>query len=141
QLRRGLRVDEAAGRPARYGAQARTPVTVANRIENPSAGRYLLELWTGQQPAGPYWVEAVSEREGRVLSTHWVQPDASGRIRLPLALDEPVDAVRLRAWVDQGQHFTVGRHALLPLRAVAHSQEDPEAADEAVASPTSRSSG
>ncbi len=123
QLRRGLRVDQAAGRPARYGAQARTPVTVAHRIEKPGPGRYLLELWTGQQPSQPYWVEAVSEREGRVLSTHWVQPDASGRIQLPLALEQPVEAVRLRAWVDQGQHFTVGKHALLPLRTVAESRK------------------
>ena len=123
QLRRGLRVDQPAGRPARYGAQARTPVTVAHRIEKPGTGRYLLELWTGQQPSQPYWVEAVTERDGRVLSTHWVQPDASGRIQLPLALEQPVEAVRLRAWVDQGQHFTVGKHALLPLRTVAESRK------------------
>lgn len=121
QLRRGLDVGEAIGRPARYGAQARTPVTVANRIEKPGAGRYLLQLWTGQQPAQPYWVEAVSDR-GEVLSTHWVSPDASGRVQLPLALARPVDVVRLRAWVDQGQHFTVGRHALLPVHPVAETR-------------------
>ena len=38
-------------------------MTVANRIENPERGRYLLELWTRQQPDGPYWVEAVSGQE------------------------------------------------------------------------------
>ncbi len=145
QLRRGLRVDQATGRPARYGALARTPVTVAHRIEKPGTGRYLLELWTGQQPSQPYWVEAVSEREGRVLSTHWVRPDASGRIRLPLALEQPVEAVRLRAWVDQGQHFTVGKHALLPLRTVAEARKPAAPATGAsttgASSRTSRSRG
>ena len=138
QLRQGLRVDAAIGRPARYGAQARTPVTVANRIEKPGVGRYLLELWTGQQPTRPYWVEAVTG-QGQVLSTHWVHPDASGRIRLPLALEQPVDVVRLRAWVDQGQHFTVGKHALLPLRTVAESRKPASTAG--ASSRTSRSRG
>lgn len=135
QLRRGLRLDAPAGRPARYGAQARTPVTVANRIENPERGRYLLELWTRQQPDGPYWIEAVSG-QGQVLSTHWVEPNASGRIQLPLALEQAVDVVRLRAWVDAGEHFAVGRHALMPVRPVATSRKATGASAR-----TSRSSG
>lgn len=138
QLRRGLRVDAAVGRPARYGAQARTPVTVANRIEKPGPGSYLLELWTRQQPRDAYWVEAVTG-DGQVLATQWVRPDADGRIRLPLALDRPVDVVRLRAWVDQGQHFTVGRHALLPLRPVAATRKP--ASTPGASGRTSRSKG
>lgn len=140
QLRRGLRVDEAVGRPARYGAQARTPVTVAYRIEKPGPGRYLLELWPRQQPNGAYWVEAVTG-DGRVLTTQWVHPDADGRIRLPLALEQPVDVVRLRAWVDQGQHFAVARHALLPLRHVAETRKPARPPAAGASSRTSRSRG
>ena len=123
QLRRGVRIDRDAGRPAPYGTQARIPVTVANRILEPGSGEFMLDLWAGKHPDGPFWVEAVNEHDGRVLATEWVQPDAAGRIRLPLALTEPDQVVRLRAWVDNGQHFTVGHHALMPMQHVAESRK------------------
>lgn len=122
ELRRGVRVDQTAGRPAPYGASARIPITVANRIEQPGSGDFLLDLWAGQHPDGPFWVEAVSE-DGRVLATEWVTPDPSGRISMPLALARPETVVRLRAWVDMGQSFTVGRHALMPVQPVADDRK------------------
>ena len=40
------------------------------------------------------------------------------------ALDDAQDVVRLRGWVDQGEHFSVGRHALVPVRHLAQTQRN-----------------
>lgn len=122
QLRRGVHVDAVSGRPARHGARARQPVTIANRIENADRGRYLLQLWTQQRPGTPFWLEAVSA-QGEIVATHWVRPDALGRISLPLVLERPTDVLRLRAWLDPSERFAVERHALLPVRTYAAARK------------------
>lgn len=124
QLHQGIRIGTQAGRIARSGPQqGRVPVTVAHRVEDAAAGNYVLRLWTDKRPSGGFWVDAVTA-DGQVLGTHWVQPDARGRVQLPLALDDAQDVVRLRGWVDQGEHFSVGRHALVPVRHLAQTQRN-----------------
>ncbi len=114
QLRRGIAVDAPLD-----SMQGPRPVVRQSRMISREArrtypGQYVLELYAKQQPSRPFWVEAVSSKRKVVVAQHWVQPDADGRIRMPVGLDHEVDDLEIRAWLNHAEKLAVDDYALLP---------------------------
>lgn len=114
QLRDGVAVDApllAFDGPRPSVRQSRMISREARRTD---PGQYVLELYAKQNPERAFWVEAVSSQRKVVVAQQWVQPDAEGRIRMPLGLDHEVDDLEIRAWLNHAEHLAVDRYALRP---------------------------
>lgn len=120
-LQKGIRVDTTAGRAPPAGERVRYPLVLENRIASANSGHYVWRMRSQEQPSQPFWLEALSE-QGEVLARRWVQPNASGRYSLELGLDQPIDGLRIRAWLDPDDSFRLASHLLLPVQALASAQ-------------------
>ncbi|MFT4196594.1 MAG: phosphoglycerol transferase I [Pseudoxanthomonas sp.] len=98
ELAAGVRVDapRVAGADARDGL--RQPVMLGQAIRGTRPGRYEVRVKTWNKPAHPFWIEAVSA-QGQLLGQQRIEPDAHGRIRMPLWLAERVEDMQIRAWL------------------------------------------
>lgn len=122
-LERGIQVDTEAGRAAPTRERVRYPRVLANRIANAGRGQYVWRMRSEHQPNAPFWLEALSE-QGQVLARRWVQPNAAGRYSLELGLEQPIDGLRIRAWLDPEDDFRLSSHLLLPVEALASTTPD-----------------
>ncbi|MGV8959939.1 MAG: phosphoglycerol transferase I [Stenotrophomonas sp.] len=116
QLRRGIAVDaplQTFDGPRPSVRQSRMISSEARRAD---PGQYMLELYARQNPERPFWVEAVSSQRKVVVAQQWVQADADGRIRMPLGLEQEVEDLEIRAWLNHAEELAVERYALLPFR-------------------------
>jgi len=58
-------------------------------------------------------VEAVSSKRKVVVAQQWVQPDADGRIRMPVGVDHEIDDLEIRAWLNHAEQLAVDDYALV----------------------------
>ncbi|WP_043910528.1 hypothetical protein, partial [Xanthomonas hortorum] len=96
-----------------YRDQDLTRTQTARKTE---AGRYMLELYAKRRPTRAFWVEAVSSERKVVLAQQWVVPDAAGRIRMPVGLEQDLE---IRAWLDYTEDVSVDDLALVKETPVA----------------------
>ncbi|WP_225765223.1 phosphoglycerol transferase I [Stenotrophomonas sp. Marseille-Q4652] len=118
QLRRGIAVDAPLDSMQGPRPVVRQSRMISREARRTHPGQYVLELYAKQQPSRPFWVEAVSSKRKVVVAQQWVQPDADGRIRMPLGLDHEVDDLEIRAWLNHAEKLAVDDYALLPSDAV-----------------------
>lgn len=118
QLRRGIAVDAPLDSMQGPRPVVRQSRMISREARRTHPGQYVLELYARQQPSRPFWVEAVSSKRKVVVAQQWVQPDADGRIRMPLGLDHEVDDLEIRAWLNHAEKLAVDDYALLPSDAV-----------------------
>ena len=114
QLRRGIAVDAPLDSMQGPRPVVRQSRMISREARRTHPGQYVLELYAKQQPSRPFWVEAVSSKRKGVVAQHWVQPDADGRIRMPVGLDHEVDDLEIRAWLNHAEKLAVDDYALLP---------------------------
>ncbi len=114
QLRRGIAVDAPLDSMQGPRPVVRQSRMISREARRTHPGQYVLELYAKQQPSRPFWVEAVSSKRKVVVAQHWVQPDADGRIRMPVGLDHEVDDLEIRAWLNHAEKLAVDDYALLP---------------------------
>ncbi len=114
QLRRGIAVDAPLDSMQGPRPVVRQSRMISREARRTHPGQYVLELYARQQPSRPFWVEAVSSKRKVVVAQHWVQPDADGRIRMPVGLDHEVDDLEIRAWLNHAEKLAVDDYALLP---------------------------
>ncbi len=118
QLRRGIAVDAPLDSMQGPRPVVRQSRMISREARRTHPGQYVLELYAKQQPSRPFWVEAVSSKRKVVVAQQWVQPDADGRIRMPVGLDHEVDDLEIRAWLNHAEKLAVDDYALLPSDAV-----------------------
>ncbi|MCW4455659.1 phosphoglycerol transferase I [Flavobacterium sp. MXW15] len=118
QLRRGIAVDAPLDSFHGPRPSVRQSRMISREARHTHPGQYMLELYARQQPARPFWVEAVSSQRKVVVAQQWVQPDADGRIRMPLGLDHEVDDLEIRAWLSHAEKLAVDDYALVPSEAL-----------------------
>ena len=114
QLRRGIAVDAPLDSMQGPRPVVRQSRMISREARRTHPGQYVLELYAKQQPSRPFWVEAVSSKRKVVVAQQWVQPDADGRIRMPVGLDHEVDDLEIRAWLNHAEKLAVDDYALLP---------------------------
>lgn len=123
QLRRGIAVDAPLdGRLQGPPPRVRQPIMLTRESRRTQPGRYLLDMYAKRLPARPFWVEAVASGRNVVLAQQWVQPDADGRIRIPLGVDHEVDDLEIRAWLDYTEAVSPDDVALALVRAEPDAQ-------------------
>ena len=116
-LQRGVRVDapleEATGprpRPRRaiwLGAESSLV-----------AGEYQLRLSPREWPSHAFWLEAVAS-DGRVVAREWIDPGEGAppsTIRLRIGLDERIDDLEIRAWLDWAEYMELSSLAMVRTR-------------------------
>ena len=113
-LKRGIEVGAGIGQVADNSARVRQSFMITRKAEKANPGHYILQVWARQQPTRPFWIEAISAKGKVVMAQQWVQPDASGRISGPLGLDQEVDDLEIRAWLDYTERLAVENYALVP---------------------------
>jgi phosphoglycerol transferase len=114
QLRRGVAVTAPVQHPIATPAAIRQSRMISRQARRTEPGQYMLELYAHQRPQRPFWVEAVSSKRKVVVAQQWVQPDADGRIAMPLTLEHGVDDLEIRAWLNHAEKLAVDDYALLP---------------------------
>lgn len=101
QLRQGIAVDAPLnGKLQGPMPRVRQPIMLTRESRRTQPGQYVLDMYAKRLPTRPFWVEAVASGRNVVLAQQWVQPDADGRIRIPLGVDHEVDDLEIRAWLD-----------------------------------------
>ncbi|WP_434212446.1 phosphoglycerol transferase I [[Pseudomonas] boreopolis] len=116
-LRQGIAVDapldgKLQGPPPRV----RQPIMLTRESRKTLPGQYVLDMYAKRLPSRPFWVEAVASGRNVVLAQQWVQPDADGRIRIPVGVDHEVDDLEIRAWLDYTEAVTPDDVALALVR-------------------------
>jgi len=114
QLRKGISVDAPMAGAAEVRPSVRRSVALGRQARPMCAGSYRLQVQARQMPAQPFWLEAVSARDRRVLARQWV--DASNGalpISLALGLDRDVDDLQLRAWLTSPDELVVDDDGLV----------------------------
>ncbi len=116
QLRKGISVDTpmAGNVIASAKPSVRRSVAVSRPARRMCAGDYQLQLQAKQMPAQPFWLEAVSARDRRVLARQWIDAAHAGLpIMLALGLDRDVEDLQLRAWLNSPDELVVDDDALV----------------------------
>jgi len=114
QLRRGIAVDaplQAFSGPRPSVRQSRM---ISQKPRHAGPGQYVLELYAAQRPTRAFWVEAVSSKRQVVVAQQWVQADSEGRIRMPLGVDQEIDDLEIRAWLNHAEQLALDDYALVP---------------------------
>ncbi|HBK46964.1 MAG TPA: phosphoglycerol transferase I, partial [Xanthomonadaceae bacterium] len=113
QLKQGIAVDAPLdGQLDGPRPRVRQPIMLTREGRKAEPGQYVLEMYAKRLPARSFWVEAVSSKRNVVLAQQWVQPDAQGRIRMPVGVDHEVDDLEIRAWLDYTEDMSVDDVAL-----------------------------
>lgn len=125
-LRQGVRVDAPLGAHAGLRPRPRRPLTLSRETRPLDAGNYQVRLRTRSLPKHSFWLEAVSSQGKVVHARQWVQAGPEGRperqIKLPVGLDQPIDELEIRVWLDYTEQMAVDRVAWVPVR---RSRRDP----------------
>lgn len=101
QLKRGVAIDAPLSAPVQGPRpRVRQPIMMTRDPRRTQPGEYVLQLYAKRLPQRAFWMEAVASGRNVVLAQQWVQPDADGRVRMPLGLDHEVDDLEIRAWLD-----------------------------------------
>lgn len=113
ELRDGVRVD--APLEAATGPRPRPRRAIWLGAESSLvAGEYLLRLRPREWPSHPFWLEAVSS-DGRVVAREWIEPDDGEprTIRLRIGLEERIDDLEIRAWLDWAEYMELSSLAMV----------------------------
>jgi len=113
QLRRGIAVDAQLESSHAQRPSVRQSRMISRQPRHTSPGQYMLELYAAQLPQRAFWVEAVSSKRKVVVAQQWVQPDADGRIRMPVGVDHEIDDLEIRAWLNHAEQLAVDDYALV----------------------------
>ena len=116
-LQRGVRVDT----PLQVADGPRPRPRRAIWLGNESrllAGQYQLRVSPREWPSHAFWLEAVAS-DGRVVARQWIQP--TGRrptqpIRLQIGLDDGIEDLEIRAWLDWAEYMEVDSLAMVRTR-------------------------
>ncbi len=114
QLRRGIAVDAPLQPFAGPRPLVRQSRMISRQPRHTSPGSYMLELYAARRPERAFWVEAVSSKRQVVVAQQWVTPDSEGRIRMPLGVDQEIDDLEIRAWLNHAEQLAVDDYALVP---------------------------
>lgn len=113
-LQRGVRVDaplEAASGPR---PRPRRAIWLGHETEV-VAGQYQLRVRPREWPTHPFWLEAVAS-DGRVVAREWIQPRGrrpTGPIRLQIGVDDTIDDLEFRAWLDWAEYMELDSLAMV----------------------------
>ncbi len=106
QLQRGVRVD--APLDAATGPRPRPRRAIWLGAESSLvAGEYQLRLRPRQWPSHAFWLEAVAA-DGRVVAREWIDPserDTRRPIRLRIGVEERIEDLEIRAWLDWAEYM------------------------------------
>jgi len=116
QLRQGFAVDAPLDPFNGPRPSIRQAHMITQKGRRTRAGQYMLQLVAKQSPDRGFWIEAVSSKRKVVVAQQWVQPDAEGRISVPVGLDHEVDDLEIRAWLNHAEKLAVDTFALVPSR-------------------------
>lgn len=113
-LERGVRVD--APLDASAGPRPRPRRAVWLGAESAVvAGEYQLRLHPREWPSHAFWLEAVAS-DGQVVLREWIDPegrDPDRPIRLRVGVDERIDDLEIRAWLDWAEFMEVDSMAMV----------------------------
>jgi phosphoglycerol transferase len=119
QLKQGIAVDAPLNDKLQGPMpRVRQPIMLTRESRRTEPGQYVLDMYAKHLPARPFWVEAVASGRNVVLAQQWVQPDADGRIRIPLGVDHEVSDLEIRAWLDYTEAVSPDDVPLALVRAV-----------------------
>ena len=113
-LQRGVRVDAQLDAATGPRPRPRRAIWLGAETEL-LAGQYQLRLRPRAWPSHAFWVDAVSS-DGRVVAREWIEPDGrrpTRPIRLQIGLDENVDDLQIRAWLDWAEYMELDSLAMV----------------------------
>ncbi|WP_202844411.1 phosphoglycerol transferase I [Luteimonas saliphila] len=113
-LQRGVRVD--AKLEVATGPRPRPRRAVWLGAESAVvSGEYQLRLRPREWPSHAFWLEAVAS-DGRVVAREWIRPDErdlSRPIRLRIGVDQRIDDLEFRAWLDWAEYMELDSLAMV----------------------------
>ena len=122
ELQQGVRVDAPLDAATGPRPRPRRAIWLGNESEL-VAGEYQLRLRPREWPSHAFWLDAVSS-DGRVVAREWIEPEGqrpTRPIRLQIGLDEKVDDLQIRAWLDWAEYMELDSLAMVRTRARSRS--------------------
>ena len=112
-LQRGVRVDAPLESASGPRPRPKRSIWLGHETEL-VAGQYQLRLRPREWPSHPFWLEAVAS-DGRVVAREWIQParHPTGSIRLQIGLDDTIDDLEFRAWLDWAEYMELTSLAMV----------------------------
>src|SRR5690606_18393413 len=113
-LQRGVRVDAPLESASGPRPRPRRAIWLGHETEV-VAGQYQLRVRPREWPTHPFWLEAVAS-DGRVVAREWIQPRGrrpTGPIRLQIGVDDTIDDLEFRAWLDWAEYMELDSLAMV----------------------------